>query len=145
MENVSFIACRESVLVRDEGKQCDVSRSLDRFSHFALVQGASSGDSSRNDLAALGNELGSESSENHLFVIYRHSFVCALRLIDAEGADFTSRLAKFIRFCAGSAGCGCHSLSVFLSRKNRDSSMVVIHQRTDRLHRCHLLAEGQVC
>lgn len=68
-------------LVGCEGKQCDVSGSLDRAGKCSLMLGAGSGNSSRKDLASLSDELSQLRNILIIDVIY---------MIDTELANFTS-------------------------------------------------------
>ena len=86
-----------------------MSRSLDCVSDFALMERTGSCDAARNDLATLGDEFGSISAEDHLFVIDRDCFFRVLRFFDAERTDFSSRFSILIvRLIARATGCGCH-------------------------------------
>lgn len=85
-------------LVGNKREQRDVPGPLDSLHYHALMAGAGTGYSAWDDLASLGDELGSEPSEYHLFVIYGSRFV------DAKHTDFAARLAKFTWLTARFAG-----------------------------------------
>ena len=63
-------------------------RPLNCFHHHALMTRAGTRDSTWNDLPALGNELGPEPPQYHLFVIDK------CRFIHAEHADFATWFTK---------------------------------------------------
>src|SRR5579872_5795620 len=85
-------------LVRHEGKQRDVARPLDRLHDHPLVTRASASDSPRDDLAALGDELGAESARYHLLIVHE------CRFVHTEHADFAARFAKLARLAARLSG-----------------------------------------
>ena len=73
-------------------------RPLNSLGHHALMARAGPGYSPRNNLPTLGNELGAESPEDHLLVIYESRFVYT------EHTDFATWFTKLTWLAARFAG-----------------------------------------
>src|SRR5581483_6136478 len=90
-----------------------MARALDGLRHHALMFGAGSGRTTRDDLTALGDELGAIAAQNHLLVVY------AGGLVHAKHTDFTPGLTELIRLTARFTGRSGSHRGVSLSSDAR--------------------------